>query len=133
MATDDANGAFVPALKLAARSLTTRSIVFPFLPLAFLCWCVRKLSSLRGRNGKSGIQKVGIPLGKVSLSLVVAFLVKMFGPLNFVAALGLLSVFNGVAWGKKDSIWVDTWVSMPQLTEPANLPPAPFVSVQSSL
>lgn len=24
--------------------------------------------------------------------------------------------------------WVDTWVSMPQLTEPANLPPAPFVS-----
>jgi lysophospholipase L1-like esterase len=22
--------------------------------------------------------------------------------------------------------WVDTWVSMPQLTEPANLPPAPF-------
>ena len=24
--------------------------------------------------------------------------------------------------------WVDTWVSMPQLTEPANLPPPPFVS-----
>ncbi|KAI9055227.1 hypothetical protein LZ554_000191 [Drepanopeziza brunnea f. sp. 'monogermtubi'] len=25
-----------------------------------------------------------------------------------------------------DKRWVDTWVSMPQLTEPANLPPAPF-------
>jgi lysophospholipase L1-like esterase len=24
--------------------------------------------------------------------------------------------------------WVDTWVSMPQLTEPANLPPAPFTT-----
>jgi hypothetical protein len=23
--------------------------------------------------------------------------------------------------------WVDAWASMPQLTEPANLPPAPFV------
>lgn len=26
----------------------------------------------------------------------------------------------------KDGHWVDTWVSMPQLTEPANLPPAPY-------
>lgn len=25
-----------------------------------------------------------------------------------------------------DAHWVDTWVSMPQLTEPSNLPPAPF-------
>lgn len=24
--------------------------------------------------------------------------------------------------------WVDIWASMPQLTEPANLPPTPFVS-----
>jgi hypothetical protein len=23
--------------------------------------------------------------------------------------------------------WTDAWASMPQLTEPANLPPAPFV------
>jgi hypothetical protein len=23
--------------------------------------------------------------------------------------------------------WIDAWASMPQLTEPANLPPAPFV------
>ncbi|MEC3981811.1 hypothetical protein QMK34_41925, partial [Amycolatopsis sp. H20-H5] len=23
--------------------------------------------------------------------------------------------------------WVNTWTSMPQLTEPANLPPAPFL------
>lgn len=34
--------------------------------------------------------------------------------------------------------WVDAWASMPQLTEPANLPPAPFVrattqSLKSSL
>jgi lysophospholipase L1-like esterase len=27
--------------------------------------------------------------------------------------------------------WVDTWVSMPQLTEPANLPPAPFTQPTS--
>jgi hypothetical protein len=24
--------------------------------------------------------------------------------------------------------WIDTWATMPQLTEPGNLPPAPFVS-----
>lgn len=29
--------------------------------------------------------------------------------------------------------WVDAWASMPQLTEPANLPPAPFVRVVSYL
>jgi hypothetical protein len=27
-----------------------------------------------------------------------------------------------------DGSWVDTWAAMPQLTEPANLPPSPFVS-----
>ncbi|KAG4434819.1 hypothetical protein IFR05_009690 [Cadophora sp. M221] len=34
---------------------------------------------------------------------------------------------NGSIHKRHDSKhWVDTWVSMPQLTEPANLPPAPF-------
>jgi hypothetical protein len=28
--------------------------------------------------------------------------------------------------------WVDAWASMPQLTEPANLPPAPFVRYSNS-
>lgn len=27
----------------------------------------------------------------------------------------------------KDSHWVNIWTAMPQLVEPANLPPAPFV------
>lgn len=31
----------------------------------------------------------------------------------------------------KDGHWVDTWVSMPQLTEPANLPPTPFNGTES--
>jgi hypothetical protein len=30
-----------------------------------------------------------------------------------------------------DHEWTTTWGSMPQLTEPANLPPAPFVSSKS--
>lgn len=30
-----------------------------------------------------------------------------------------------------DGHWIDTWASMPQLTEPANLPPPPYVSTQS--
>ncbi len=30
------------------------------------------------------------------------------------------------AASSRPSHWVDTWVAMPQLTEPANLPPAPF-------
>jgi hypothetical protein len=29
------------------------------------------------------------------------------------------------------SHWVDTWTSMPQLVEQANLPPSPFVSLSS--
>jgi hypothetical protein len=30
------------------------------------------------------------------------------------------------------SQWVDTWTSMPQLVEPGNLPPAPFVRLHRS-
>ena len=44
-------------------------------------------------------------------------------------ALGAMGAQNGPAAGvtpKMDGHWVGTWVSMPQLTEPANLPPAPF-------
>lgn len=29
--------------------------------------------------------------------------------------------------GRSGARWVDIWASMPQLTEPANLPSAPFV------
>lgn len=29
--------------------------------------------------------------------------------------------------------WIDAWASMPQLTEPANLPPAPFVCSNKAL
>lgn len=31
--------------------------------------------------------------------------------------------------GSKNVHWVDTWATMPQLTEVGNLPPAPYVSV----
>ena len=35
---------------------------------------------------------------------------------------------NGAITPKpRDGHWVDTWGTMPQLTEPANLPPPPFV------
>jgi lysophospholipase L1-like esterase len=40
-----------------------------------------------------------------------------------VAAAGPAAVATS---SKIDGHWVDTWVSMPQLTEPNNLPPAPF-------
>ncbi|KAK7685848.1 hypothetical protein QCA50_011194 [Cerrena zonata] len=41
----------------------------------------------------------------------------------FVACIaGVSAITPNPAIGK----WVDSWVSMPQLTEPANLPPAPF-------
>lgn len=33
---------------------------------------------------------------------------------------------------QKENQWVDIWGTMPQLVEPANLPPAPFVSILSS-
>lgn len=40
----------------------------------------------------------------------------------------LLHVWTAVA----QNHWVDLWGTMPQLVEPANLPPAPFVSPASS-
>ncbi|RDW87332.1 hypothetical protein BP5796_03026 [Coleophoma crateriformis] len=36
------------------------------------------------------------------------------------------SVHSAKRWENSHSHWVDIWTSMPQLTEPANLPPAPF-------
>lgn len=29
--------------------------------------------------------------------------------------------------------WIDAWATMPQLTEPANLPPAPFVCISIAI
>lgn len=37
------------------------------------------------------------------------------------------SVSSATTWKESSSRWVDIWTSMPQLTEPANLPPVPFV------
>ena len=34
---------------------------------------------------------------------------------------------TGVRPNPSNGHWIDAWASMPQLTEPANLPPAPFV------
>lgn len=33
---------------------------------------------------------------------------------------------------QKENQWVDIWGTMPQLVEPANLPPAPYASILSS-
>ncbi|CZR68568.1 related to lysophospholipase L1 and related esterases [Phialocephala subalpina] len=46
-----------------------------------------------------------------------------------LAATVVLSFCNGVLGGyswQNEPHWVDTWTTMPQLTEPANLPPAPY-------
>jgi len=43
----------------------------------------------------------------------------------------LFNAFSGADAGRRsqnDNHWVDTWVTMPQLVEPANLPNPPFVS-----
>ncbi len=48
-------------------------------------------------------------------------------------AMVVLSAFTGAeAWRRPTYHWVDTWATMPQLTEPANLPPAPYVSLAPS-
>jgi hypothetical protein len=52
--------------------------------------------------------------------------------LNWIVAIAaLLAIFSSVE-GKRlrkrhDGQWVNTWATMPQLTEPANLPPVPYV------
>jgi lysophospholipase L1-like esterase len=68
--------------------------------------------------------------------------VVLTGPVRLVAAAALMTVVAAVApaiGGHRapgvagaaippgaNSHWVDTWVSMPQLTEPGNMPPPPF-------
>jgi hypothetical protein len=34
---------------------------------------------------------------------------------------------KGIKPNPSNGHWIDAWATMPQLTEPANLPPAPFV------
>jgi hypothetical protein len=51
--------------------------------------------------------------------------------LSVAALVAFLSVTPGVANAAGEK-WVTIWGSMPQLTEPANLPPPPFVSETSS-
>lgn len=34
---------------------------------------------------------------------------------------------NNVLFRNSDTHWVSIWTAMPQLTEPANLPPPPYV------
>jgi hypothetical protein len=56
-----------------------------------------------------------------------------FSRFNWVVAIAALLAIFSSAEGKhlrkrQDGHWVDTWASMPQLTEPTNLPPAPYVS-----
>jgi len=41
------------------------------------------------------------------------------------------SVYGDASW-RGQNRWVDSWTSMPQLVEPANLPPAPYVSFKNS-
>jgi hypothetical protein len=38
---------------------------------------------------------------------------------------------TGIRPNPSNGHWVDAWASMPQLTEPANLPPSPFVCSMS--
>lgn len=54
---------------------------------------------------------------------------KLFTVLASTAVLVKGQTSNGKAIRPNPSNghWVDAWASMPQLTEPANLPPAPFV------
>jgi hypothetical protein len=58
-------------------------------------------------------------------------LVKAIPYLLFLSAHSVLSVpiLAREDHGKeeKDSHWVNIWTAMPQLVEPANLPPVPFV------
>ena len=58
---------------------------------------------------------------------------KLFTVLASTAVLVKGQASNGKAIRPNPSNghWVDAWASMPQLTEPANLPPAPFVSTKA--
>ncbi len=64
------------------------------------------------------------------LMLIFEVVLKMLftqGSLSIVLGL-VLGLSNASIHKRHGKHWVDTWVGMPQLTEPANLPPAPFVS-----
>jgi hypothetical protein len=66
---------------------------------------------------------------------MVKIFASQFAVLGVSLLLRALSVDGNVFNTSKPTIqpnpenghWIDTWASMPQLTEPANLPPVPFV------
>jgi hypothetical protein len=61
------------------------------------------------------------------LRLVTAFVALFFASW----ADALINRHGGITPNPADGHWIDTWASMPQLTEPANLPPPPYVCSQT--
>jgi hypothetical protein len=62
----------------------------------------------------------------VSSRSCVALLVLARCAWQGASATGVEATLYERSWTTKHH-WVGTWASMPQLTEPANLPPAPYV------
>ncbi|MFG1647076.1 SGNH/GDSL hydrolase family protein, partial [Amycolatopsis sp. NPDC049252] len=54
-------------------------------------------------------------------------------PLAITVLVVLTALFAGASGRPPSSRWVATWTSMPQLTEPGNLPPAPFTGADRVL
>ncbi|GIH25770.1 SGNH hydrolase [Acrocarpospora phusangensis] len=67
-------------------------------------------------------------LTRTVIAAIIAIAVVMVSPaLSALGAEGRTTdPFGGRVKPKMDGHWVNTWVSMPQLTEPGNMPPAPF-------
>jgi hypothetical protein len=62
----------------------------------------------------------------LSRAVAALLLLLQFGT---VWSLPLDISLGGNAGSSRGSHWVDIWTTMPQLVEPYNLPPAPYVSL----
>ncbi|WP_329141583.1 SGNH/GDSL hydrolase family protein [Streptomyces sp. NBC_00670] len=65
-------------------------------------------------------------LGGVAAALLAAGFAVCQAPGVQGAESGTSATARSVAAARTGGHWVDTWASMPQLTEPGNMPPAPF-------
>lgn len=103
--------------------------------LLFLCLEILFFISLREGSDES-VQNAAVPLVSRGEEKRFPSLLndKMARIYCFVVLLLAVLMCSQNVWAQRthkhrrdDSHWVDIWASMPQLTEPANLPPVPFV------
>jgi hypothetical protein len=84
-------------------------------------------SRLQGRCANRSFREVGDNQGTMIFSKLAVLLVGAVASVHGDAIANEKVAKRGIRPNPSNGHWIDAWATMPQLTEPANLPPTPFV------